>query len=142
MARKYTRWTRELLEPIVQNSLSYAECLRKMGLKAVGGNYRNLVLNIDKFSLDTSHMLHQAHNKGKEFVSFEDLTKTSSIKIRLLKERGHICECCGLSEWMAEPIPLELEHINGDNRDNSKGNLKLLCCNCHAQTPTWRNRKR
>ena len=88
MKRKYTRWTKELLEPVAKSSNSYAECLRKMGLREVGGNYKNLIRNLDKFGIDTGHMLHQAHNKGKEFVPFEGLKKTEHIKKRVLLERG------------------------------------------------------
>lgn len=61
MVRHYTRWTKELLEPVVQSSQSYAECLKKLGLRVVGGNYSNLQRNIDKFNISTDHMLHQAH---------------------------------------------------------------------------------
>lgn len=142
MKRKYTRYTKELLEPIVSSSLSYAECLRKLKVKATGGNYKNLQKNIDKYQLDTSHMTHQAHNAGKEFKPFEDLVKPTSIKQRLIKEYGHSCWSCGLHTWMDFPITLELDHVNGNNRDNSKENLRLLCPNCHSLTPTWRNRKR
>lgn len=139
---KYTKWTKELLEPIVSSSSSYAECLRKMGNIQAGGNYRNLQKNIDLFGLDTSHMTHQSHNAGKEFKNFEELKSQVDIKKRLIKLKGHQCEECLNTEWMGKLIPLELEHINGNNRDNSRENLKLLCCNCHALTPTWRNRKR
>lgn len=142
MKRHYTRWTKELLEPLAKSSISYAECLRKMGLKEAGSNYKNLIANLDKFGIDTSHMLHQAHNRGKELIPFEGLKKVQHIKKRILAEVGHMCETCLNTEWMGKPIPLELEHINGNNRDNSRENLKLLCCNCHALTPTWRNRKR
>lgn len=65
---------------------------------------------------------------------------TGSHKGVLLLERGHRCEDCGLSEWKGQPIPIELEHIDGDNKNNNRENLKLLCCNCHALTPTWRGR--
>lgn len=142
MARKYTKWSKEQLEPIVRESISYAECLRKMHLKDAGGNYSNLQRNIDKFNIDTSHMLGQAHNSGKEFKRFEDLIKPTTIKSRLIKELGHKCRRCNNTKWNDKNIPLELEHINGNNRDNSKENLSLLCPNCHAQTPTYRNRKR
>ena len=140
MSRTYTKWTKEKLEPIVKSSISYAECIRKMGLK--GGNYTNLQRNIDKFEIDTSHMLGQAHNKGKEFVPFEGLMKSSSIKKRLISELGHLCQKCYNTEWNNQMIPLELEHIDGNNRNNSRENVTLLCPNCHAQTPTYRNRKR
>lgn len=65
---------------------------------------------------------------------------TGNHKAVLIKERGHKCEDCGLGFWKTEPIPLELEHCDGDNKNNTRENLKLLCCNCHALTPTWRGR--
>lgn len=61
-------------------------------------------------------------------------------KAALIQNRGHKCEGCGLEEWQGHQIPLELEHTDGDNKNNTKENLKLLCCNCHALTPTWRGR--
>ena len=136
------KWTKELLEPIVRTSKCYSECLRKLNLRQCGGNYSHLQRRIEDFNLDSSHFTGQAHNKDKEFVLFDNLTKPHSIKKRLLKERGSSCERCGLNEWQAVEIPLELEHVDGNNRNNSKENLLLLCPNCHALTPTWRNRKR
>ena len=32
--------------------------------------------------------------------------------------------------------------IDGDNKNNKKENLKLLCPNCHSLTPTWRGRNK
>lgn len=55
----------------------------------------------------------------------------------LLKERGHQCENCKLTEWIAQPIPLHLDHIDGNPTNSSKDNLRLLCPNCHAQTETY-----
>jgi hypothetical protein len=59
----------------------------------------------------------------------------------LLRNRGHVCESCKNTEWMSKPIPIELEHIDGDKKNNVDGNLLLLCCNCYALTPTWRRQK-
>ncbi|HAN04121.1 MAG TPA: hypothetical protein DCW72_10215 [Elusimicrobia bacterium] len=37
-------------------------------------------------------------------------------------------------------LPLELDHVNGDNRDNRLENLRILCPNCHSLKPTHRGR--
>lgn len=140
--RRQTKYTKEQLSLVVGTSKSYAECLKKLGIKPIGGNYRSLQKNIDRFNLDTSHMLHQAANQGVEFKTFDSLTTNDSIKKRLVIERGHKCESCLNTHWLSDLIMLELEHIDGNNRNNDRSNLKLLCPNCHSQTPTWRNRKR
>jgi 5-methylcytosine-specific restriction endonuclease McrA len=54
----------------------------------------------------------------------------------------HRCANCRNTRWLNQPIPLELDHINGNNKDNRLKNLRLLCPNCHAQTPTYRSKKR
>ncbi len=69
---------------------------------------------------------------------------TYKLKNRLISERGwnHQCNSCGLQEWLGKPIPLELDHIDGSPYNHHENNLRLLCPNCHAQTPTYRNKKR
>lgn len=59
-----------------------------------------------------------------------------------LIEEGMQYECkeCGLKEWNGKKISLELDHIDGDARNNNVNNFRLLCPNCHSQTPTWRGR--
>ena len=51
-----------------------------------------------------------------------------------------ICSRCGLNTWQGQPIPLELHHKNGDNRDNRLENLEYLCLNCHAITSNFRGK--
>jgi hypothetical protein len=142
MPRRYTKYSKELLEPIIKSSSTFAECCRKLDLSDRGGAIATIQSNAEKFNIDTSHMLHQAHNKGKEFVSFDNLKRPAQIKKRLVKENGHYCWDCQTTTWKGYPIPLELDHIDGNNRNNHRNNLRLLCCNCHALTPTWRSRVR
>ena len=70
-------------------------------------------------------------------ILFEDIKSDETKKKRLIKEYGHRCEICKLTEWMEERIPLVMDHINGDSDDSSRENLRIICHNCHAQTDTF-----
>ena len=67
------------------------------------------------------------------------------LKHRLLRE-GYLknrCEWCGIGpKWRGKPMTLEMDHINGDNKDNRITNLRILCLHCHSQTPTFRRPKK
>lgn len=81
--------------------------------------------------------------KIKEFNDGNNLLyDTRTIKKILLLEYGESCQECMLSVWNDKPIPLEIEHINGDFRDNTKQNLRLLCPNCHSLTDTYKSKNR
>ena len=70
-------------------------------------------------------------------TSFDDVVDIRAKKQKLLMERGHRCETCHNTEWMGQPIPLQIDHIDGNSDNHAKENFRLLCPNCHAQTPTW-----
>ena len=61
------------------------------------------------------------------------------LKWRLIEEglKEWKCEGCGNTEWLGNPIPLELHHKDGDNTNHELDNLALLCPNCHALTDTY-----
>jgi len=59
----------------------------------------------------------------------------STLRKYLSSTRGYKCEICALSEWQGKKITLEVDHINGLSNDNSPKNVRLLCPNCHSQTP-------
>lgn len=56
------KWTDEQFVEAVKSSLSYAEVLRKLGLKAAGSNYDTVKRKISELNLDISHMTGQAWN--------------------------------------------------------------------------------
>ena len=81
--------------------------------------------------------------------TFDELSQVSTVtshrlRLRLLEEgiKEHKCECCGNTEWMGYPIPLELHHKDGNHFNNELSNLELLCPNCHAQTDNYSCKKR
>jgi hypothetical protein len=65
-----------------------------------------------------------------------------SIKRRLpeLGILSPICSGCGLSEWRGKPLTIHLDHIDGNKQDSRIENLRMLCPNCHSQTPTFAGR--
>lgn len=85
-----------------------------------------------KRNLSDIKILNEDYNK----LSFERLGRR--IKI----EQNFKCNKCGISEWLGEKITLELEHIDGNNKNNKRENLEAICPNCHSLTSTWRGRNK
>lgn len=140
----HTRWTapenEERLRRAVAESKSIAGACRILGIVGVGGNYRTIKHHITRLDLDTGHHTGPAWNRGNYQAPNPESTK-NMWKGALIREHGHICMGCGLAEWRGQPITLELEHKDGNWSNNVRENLELLCCNCHALTPTWRRKK-
>lgn len=91
-----------------------------------------------------------AWSKGKsltpnEKIFVEDSTYANDlVKHRIVKDEliEYRCSKCGIDSWMGETLVLDLDHINGNNRDNSLENLRYLCPNCHSQTCTYKGRNK
>lgn len=60
----------------------------------------------------------------------------------LAENRGRKCSICGGEKWMGEPIPLVLDHINGDPTNHKLDNVRLVCGNCNMMLPTFSGRNR
>ena len=58
------------------------------------------------------------------------------------RDKAGACEICGINEWMGKKIVLDIDHIDGDYRNNTPDNLRAICQNCHAQTSTYKNKNK
>jgi hypothetical protein len=69
---------------------------------------------------------------------------TYQLKLALLKKGilENKCAECGITDWQGKPLAIELDHIDGDSTNHKLENLRMLCPNCHSQTPTFRSKKR
>lgn len=65
------------------------------------------------------------------------LQTSNHIRRYMLEKQNNSC-LCGVSSWNGSPITLELDHIDGDSCNHEESNLRLLCPNCHSQTPTYK----
>jgi Zn finger protein HypA/HybF involved in hydrogenase expression len=70
-----------------------------------------------------------------------DVLGIAAKRLRVIIEQKGKCNKCGISHWNEERITLEYEHIDGNNGNNLRENVEVLCPNCHSQTKTWRGRK-
>lgn len=150
---KPRKYSLEDLTRAVANSSTVRQVLEKLNVKAAGGNYVVFHRAVRQLQLDTSHFVGSSH-RGRQFPQrhrpiAEYLVKNSTIQSYKLKRYllrsgllEPLCSDCGLSTWRGQPMPLELDHRNGDNCDNELSNLRLLCPNCHAFTPTYRGKNR
>lgn len=128
--------------------------MRRLGIRPGGRAHHAVRRRIDELGLSTEHMTGQGwarglHNPGGRAREPLDRllvrgrhVQTARLRQRMIDEGvfAHRCAACGRTTWQGQPIPLELDHINGDRRDNRKDNLRLLCPNCHARTETYRGR--
>lgn len=83
-------------------------------------------------------------SKHRKKLFVENSTAARSYIRRLIIQESIIeykCSECGIDEWNGKKLSLELEHKNGNGRDNRLENLTFLCPNCHSQIDTWRRKK-
>lgn len=158
---RYVKYTKDVLEPVVKESKSFAEVIRRLGLRWAGGTQGNIVNRVRLAGLDTSHFLGERRNRGNEHKGGSAKIPWSAVLVlnrsRLGKKEAtarlrkamidsgipYVCGTCGmLPEWMGKPLVLQVDHENGDNLDNRPGNVRFGCPNCHSQTETFGTKNR
>lgn len=137
-------FTKEELEQIVRESVSYREVILKLGYSTSNGNNNRTLKNrLELYGISTEHFSSNRREsivRTKENVFCQNSTATQATLRKWFISGKYVpyqCARCGITEWQGEKIVLQLDHINGCNNDNRLENLRWLCPNCHSQTETF-----
>ncbi|PCG84274.1 HNH endonuclease [Streptomyces sp. WZ.A104] len=149
------RWTEEVLQAAVGSSTNMCEVLRRLGLEVVGGQHTHISRRVKALGIGTSHFSAPPRTGDIRRRHPEELLVDQSQHLarRIPGERlkramialGAVerCALCDTGRrWRERPLPLEVDHIDGNWRNNRPENLRLLCPNCHSTTDTYRGRGR
>jgi hypothetical protein len=142
---------REVLAEAVAASTTMCDVLRRLGLDVVGGHHTHISRRVKTFGIDTSHFKlpspagrSKARRRPENLLVRHDDLQVRRPQSEQLKQAltavgvANMCQMCGMpATWQGYPLPLEVDHIDGDWRNNVPENLRLLCPNCRAITSTW-----
>jgi hypothetical protein len=131
-----------------------SEALRRLGLRAAGGNHASLQRFVEANGISTDHFdRYWANRVGRAGFRAKPLAEVlvvgstfhrGHLKERLFKEgvKARECELCGQGEnWRGAHMALILDHINGVGDDHRLENLRIVCPNCAATLDTHCGRK-
>lgn len=140
----------QLLIDTTKTCLSMNEAAAKLGMNLM--TFKRHAIRLEVWSPNTSGKgVKKPKGPGRDKFDLQDILdgkhpQYASHKLRLrlfaagLKENK--CEECSIDEWQGKPISMHLEHIDGNHYNHRLENLKILCPNCHSQTPTFGSKKR
>jgi hypothetical protein len=150
VSRGGPRYTEAEARTAIAESLSYAESLRRLGMRAAGGNWKTLrryatevwdipVDHFDPRRRQRDALTHRTATPLEELLVEDCHYNRGRLKRRLYESglKQPSCELCGQGEeWRGRPMALILDHINGVATDNRLENLQIVCPNCAATLDT------
>lgn len=132
---------------MVKDSTSYTCVELKIGYPYHNGIVQKRIIErIKRMKLCTKHF--HLRRPPKPIDDLKGRRRNQKVLKRRLDQAGRefVCEKCNCEKyskflhdgqvkwcWRNWPICLEIDHINGDSKDDSLENLRYLCVNCHFQ---------
>jgi hypothetical protein len=87
-------------------------------------------------------VFNQKQNKRKLLFEKGKLKYRRRLRAILLERFGSKCQICNNTKWNNQPIPLQVDHIDGNSTNNLPNNLRMICHNCDALLPTFAGKNR
>lgn len=119
----------------------------KVGKTLKGRSFPHMKENFKRKAQSPEAREKAKETKRKQWIryvlesKFDVLTTKKQWKHRIIHEQQGLCDICGMkSEWNGKPLVFHLDHINGNNKENNRENLRCVCPNCHSQTETYAGR--
>ncbi|WP_179332441.1 HNH endonuclease signature motif containing protein [Streptomyces sp. Tue6028] len=155
-ARRRAAIPEDTLRSLVPRCTSFADVMRALGMEVNDTNHRRVRRAASRLGLDTGHFKRRTWARPERpapaptacrvlVVLPEQAGRPRRAQLhRALAEVGEpyrCAECGNTGAWRGRPITLQIDHINGDWRDNRRENLRYLCPNCHSLTATWCRQK-
>ena len=93
--------------------------------------------NIQDVKSKASESIKKWHDAKLAYVDFSKAARMTRKRM-LLKEQDNKCAICKRSfVWLGAPLMSMQDHIDGNRKNNSRENARLVCPNCHSQTNTF-----
>lgn len=139
----------DVIREALATSSCTSEVLAKGGIRGGMSNYDRLrrACEYHGIPLEFGRQWRASHWIPNEEIFVENskyVFNSIPLKKRLLDagRLENVCSGCGVGpEWNGQSLTLQLDHINGISNDHRYENLRILCPNCHSQTPTYSGRR-
>lgn len=143
-ANTVAAWTRDELLDAVSGAVSKRQVLQRLGRRDTGSIYATLQRAADMHGVHLPDGTRKVGGVQVRMPASEVFAEgvnrhRQTLLWHLVNSAGRTyeCESCkNPGEWQGEPLCLEIDHVNGNHRDNRLENLRFLCPNCHSQAET------
>jgi hypothetical protein len=149
-------WDTTKLKEAIDNSTCMIDVCRYLDIP-YRGRTNNTVryqaslqgLSLDHFDSKKAQMRGiLAYHAGRSYTQDEVLIINSECDATTVKRWARKiipstnCNICNIQpQWNGKQLTLQLDHINGNTKDNRVENLRWICPNCHSQTDTYCGKK-
>lgn len=106
-------------------------------------NCKNCGLEKKAYNASNTYCSNQCQGEARHKDAIErflrgEVSDRNTLREILKELNGNTCDDCKIpGEYNGKPIVLQVDHRDGNAGDNFPSNVRLLCPNCHSQTPTF-----